>query len=95
MARFYFDFFNAAELETDSEGFEVESVDCVRRQLGSLLLDVARGRVSDDAGQVLKVSVRNESGLAVLEGSLYLRVRARSPACGVCGRDKALPAAER
>jgi hypothetical protein len=74
MDRYFFDVFDGTQLHRDEEGSDLPNLKAVRDDAVALLPELIKTRLPEDEHRKLVVTVRDESGAAILTASLSLDV---------------------
>jgi hypothetical protein len=74
MPRFYFDVADGSESDRDDDGLEFPTLDAARKAALETLGDIARDELPDGDRRDFSISIRDESGQALLKATLALRV---------------------
>ncbi|MCI0752750.1 DUF6894 family protein [Teichococcus vastitatis] len=74
MPLYFFDIFDGTQLLRDEEGSDLPDLKAARDDAVALLPDLIKSRLPEDEHRRLVVTVRDESGAAILQASLSLDV---------------------
>jgi hypothetical protein len=79
MPRFFFDTHDGDHLTADEEGLDLDGIEQAREEAVRALPDLARDLLPDGDRRSFAVTVRDESGTALLTATLTLRVEPLRP----------------